>query len=539
MLYYQFRNYEEFKEIFAVEKRNNGVVVRKNKILLSHLKNADLLKYCCERYNFSLLSIKDMAQLQQVVTDAICSSGKQDDSLPHRVELIGCIYWSAQYRTDEARGICEDGDHGSIRYVNMDRNRVFKMKSAKFLRAVILETTVGKILSPSVVNWLCGDVFTKQWYTFTLGCTSGMELYVDNNFEAIYESYLCKGHFNSCMTDMDRHSFYSDSVKAKAAYLKDEEGKIVARAILFTEVTDQDNRRWRLLERQYTTGEDEMLKYMLVNKLIQEGYIDGYKIVGASCHEANAFVGIDGSSLFDRKFEIECDLGMDDTLSYQDSFKWYDYEERKAYNYRHSEDDYLLDMTDRNLNGDDDESEEAWDEYNQRYCTETRVCYMEGREIEVDVDDLEDFRYISSCGEYHHHDDTVFCDWCESYCLTGESVYSGITEEYYCCEQCREDAECSYKENYWHYSEYDKDWFEDADELTEIQIWNQQEKAYKSQTIHLNTIKNLLENGLIVCFDEEYYDSLDSRTGLPFNYSDNNTNIYEEEHEYAAVEEAI
>ena len=134
-----------------------------------------------------------------------------------------------------------------------------------------------------------------------------------------------------------------------------------------------------LLERQYTTGEDEMLKYMLVNKLIQENRIDGYKIVGASCHEANAFVGIDGSSLFDRRFEIDCDLGMDNTLSYQDSFKWYDYDERKAYNYKHSEDDYLLDTTDRNLNGDDDESDEAWDEYHQRYCTETRVCYMQGR----------------------------------------------------------------------------------------------------------------------------------------------------------------
>ena len=191
-----------------------------------------------------MLDIKDMAQLQQSVTDAVCSSGKRDDSLPHKVELIGCTYWSGQYRTDESRGICEDGDYGSIRYVNMERSRVFKMKSAKFLRAVMLETSVGKVLSPSVVNWLCGDVFTKQWYTFTLGCTSNMELHVDNNFEAIYDSYRCKGDFNSCMTDKDRHFFYLDSVKAKAAYLKDEEGKIVARAVLFTEVTDQDNRRW-------------------------------------------------------------------------------------------------------------------------------------------------------------------------------------------------------------------------------------------------------------------------------------------------------
>ena len=538
MLYYRFRNYEEFKEIFAVEKRNNGAEVRKNKILLSHLKNAALLKYCRERNDFTLLDIKDMAQLQQSVTDAVCSSGKRDDSLPHKVELIGCTYWSGQFRTDESRGICEDGDYGSIRYVNMERSRVFKMKSAKFLRAVMLETSVGKVLSPSVVNWLCGDVFTKQWYTFTLGCTSNMELHVDNNFEAIYDSYRCKGDFNSCMTDKDRHFFYLDSVKAKAAYLKDEEGKIVARAVLFTEVTDQDNRRWRLLERQYTTGEDEMLKYMLVNKLIQENRIDGYKIVGASCHEANAFVGIDGSSLFDRRFEIDCDLGMDNTLSYQDSFKWYDYDERKAYNYKHSEDDYLLDTTDRNLNGDDDESDEAWDEYHQRYCTETRVCYMQGREIEVDVDDLEDFNYISSCGDYYHHDDTVCCDWCEGYCLTDHSVYSEITEEYYCCEQCREDAESSHKENYWHYSEYDKEWFEDADELTEIHIWNPQEEDYRSQTIHVDTVESLLENGQAGCFEDEYYDLLDPETGLPLNYSDD-TNAYEEEHEYATVEEAV
>ena len=53
MLYYQFRNYDEFKEIFAVEKRNNGAKVRKNKILLSHLKNADLLRYCRKRNDFT------------------------------------------------------------------------------------------------------------------------------------------------------------------------------------------------------------------------------------------------------------------------------------------------------------------------------------------------------------------------------------------------------------------------------------------------------------------------------------------------------
>lgn len=38
MLYYNFYGYEEFKARFGLEKRDNGVAVRKNKILLSHLK---------------------------------------------------------------------------------------------------------------------------------------------------------------------------------------------------------------------------------------------------------------------------------------------------------------------------------------------------------------------------------------------------------------------------------------------------------------------------------------------------------------------
>ena len=94
------------------------------------------------------------------------------------------------------------------------------------------------------------------------------------------------------------------------------------------------------------------------------------------------------------------------------------------------------------------------------------------------------------------------------------------------------------KENYWHYSEYDKAWFEDADELTDIHIWNPQEEDYRSQTIHVDTVESLLENGQAGCFEDEYYDLLDPETGLPLNYSDD-TNAYEEEHEYATVEEAV
>ncbi|MCD8268520.1 MAG: hypothetical protein LUD46_08740 [Parabacteroides sp.] len=44
------------------------------------------------------------------------------------------------------------------------------------------------------------------------------------------------------MTDRNRDCFYQNAVKAKAAYITDGCGYIQARAILFTDVTDQDGK---------------------------------------------------------------------------------------------------------------------------------------------------------------------------------------------------------------------------------------------------------------------------------------------------------
>lgn len=240
MLYYDFYGYERFKACFGLEKRDNGTVVRKNRILLGHLKNPALLRYCREHDDYALLHIYDMADLQKKVMDAVIESGKGDKKLPYRVELIGKTYYSSQYQTDESQGVCEDLDKGSVRYINVERNRVFKMRAGKFMRELILETEIGKLLSPSVVNWIAGDVFTQQWCTYTHGYTPDIELHVNDDFRSIYDSDCCKGDFGSCMVDKDRTSFYRDSVKAKAAYITDKTGLAVARSILFTDVTDQD-----------------------------------------------------------------------------------------------------------------------------------------------------------------------------------------------------------------------------------------------------------------------------------------------------------
>ena len=537
MLYYNFYGYEEFKARFGLEKRDNGTVARKNRILLGHLKNPALLKYCREHNDYTLLHIYNMADLQKKVFEAIIKSGENDGKLPYRVELIGRTYYSSRYQTDESKGVCEDLDKGSVRYINVERNRVFKMRAGKFMRGLILETEIGKLLSPSVVNWLAGDVFTQQWCTYTYGYTPEIELHVNDDFRSIYDSDCCKGNFGSCMVDKDRTSFYHDAVKAKAAYITDKTGLIVARAVLFTDVTDQDGKKWRLLERQYSSGGDDILKRLLVDKLIQEKHIDGYKIVGASCHEANAFVDTEGNSLSDRMFEIDCELDEEDTLSYQDSFKWYSYSRNKAYNYGNSNSSYNLDTTDLNLYGDTDDEEEGgeWDAYHQYYCDDTRLCYRNGREIWVDSDNLDDFVWIESKNEYHHEEDCICCDDCRTHVLLDDAMYSEVTEEYYCCKECMEKAENEFKRKNWHYSEYDDEWYESLDDITRINIWNETEGIYEEKSICTDTLDNLIENEDVWEFGEDVFDTVNPSSNLPYGYKLKK----ETNHEYAIVEEAV
>lgn len=537
MLYYNFYGYEEFKARFGLEKRDNGTVARKNRILLGHLKNPALLKYCREHNDYTLLHIYDMAALQKKVFEAVLKSGENDEKLPYRVELIGKTYYSSRYQTDESKGVCEDLDKSSVRYVNIERNRIFKMRAGKFMRELILETEIGKLLSPSVVNWIAGDIFTQQWCTYTYGYTPEIELHVNDDFRSIYDSDCCKGNFDSCMVDRDRTSFYHDSVKAKAAYITDKTGLIVARAVLFTDVTDQDGKKWRLLERQYSSGGDDVLKRLLIDKLVQGDYIDGYKIVGASCHEANAFVDTEGNSLSDRMFEIDCDLDEEDTLSYQDSFKWYSYSRNKAYNYGNSNSSYNLDTTDLNLYGDTDDEEDGgeWDAYHQYYCDDTRLCYRNGREIWVDSDNLDDFVWIESKNEYHHEEDCICCDDCRTHVLLDDAIYSEVTEEYYCCKECMEKAENEFKRKNWHYSEYDDEWYESLDDITQINIWNETEGIYEEKSICTDTLDNLIENEDVWEFGEDVFDTVNPSTNLPYGYKLKK----EMNHEYQFVEAAV
>ena len=436
MILYNFDGYEGFKEIFGRRNHENGVQSRRNQILLALYKHKPYIQWCKAHYAKKKgLSISNMAQLKDYCLKLFAAC---------RFDLCESLYlqdraWGSNvYKTDNMKGKTVDGDSKAIRYVRQDNGKVYKMKAGKMYRNLILETDFGKCLPEQVVVWLCEEL-AAEWAGYNV--IDQYTLHVDEDFERIYSSEYLKGDFGSCMTNRGHHYFYSNSVKAKAAYITDETEKIVARAVIYTDVTDSDNNKWRLCERQYSYSGDDQLKQVLVNLLIQGGYIDGYKRVGADCHNASAFVDCNGKDLSDKCFHIECNLGYDDTISYQDSFKWYDMDDGIAYNYDADGADHLLSTTDRTL--DDDRN---YDNYHDCYThNDVLQVYYHGNWVYCDEYRLEDFQRID--GEWYHDDDVSTCDECGGSYRSDTGYYSVVTDEYYCCESCREAAEQMFCEN--------------------------------------------------------------------------------------------
>ena len=505
MLYYKFKNYDEFKTLFGRKSENeNEKSVRKNKILLTHLKNKELLHQAITTGDYNLLWTSDMAELKEKLNISFREAGQLNPDLSNEIILMYRVYRSAKYATDEFNGICEDCDYKSIRYINSQNGKIYKMKAGKFYRALLLETEFGKTLSEAVLNYLCEE-FSADWQSYCMTKISQSTLYVDTDFEKIYSSQMCKGDFGSCMVNKGYHFFYEDSVKAKAAYLQNEDNLIVARCVIYTQVKDQDGKIWRLAERQYSSGCDDLYKRLLIDALIKGNHIDGYKKVGAGCGEPRAFVDIHGESLRDMEFRIDCDLGLDDVLSYQDSFKWYNECQRIATNYGVGE--YSLEITDGSLNYDEDD-EGVYDDWHDYYTDSTTRVYYQGREYQCNSEDLSDFTYVESLGEYYYNDEVEECGNCGVKFLKegSEARYSEITEEYYDCQSCLEEAEQDYKEKNWYYCEYDEIYVESIDDIAEYEKWNSIQQDYRRVTISRCSLDELLSSGEFIIIEDLIYE---------------------------------
>ena len=523
-----FANYEGFKELFV---RNDGQ--RKNKVLLAYLKTGELRKYIRESGCFlpftmqKLLQTPDMATLFDSI-DRVISKQSWDEKT-WRVNIMDRRYGSDEYRTDGQDGICVDGDISAYRYVNVKADRVYKMKIGKMYKHLILNSEFGRLLPEQVVLWMCEEM-ARRWEAWAKAKlpSDDLTLHVDDNFSGIYNSAgECVGNFGSCMAGHGQWKFYRDAVKAKAAYLTNADGGIVARCILWTEVHDDDTDEvFRLAERQYSSDGNELLKRTLVQKLIDGGYIDGYKQVGAGCGEGRAFVTNSGASMSSRNLWVECNLDCGDVLSYQDSFKSYDMDERRADNWGGGE--YDLETTDSRFG-----ERGNWSEYHDRYLDEDDSTYVESREDYFENDEVVYAYVYDNRGDFHREDcfedDCICIDgdyyyagydaeeperWgicscpeCGEYFVPGRghSRYGECTEEDYCCSTCMNDAENEWKEEHgWVYSEYDDEWFEDEDEVG-VYFTGYADGMWHTETISVDSLIRAERRGDIVKIDDDYF----------------------------------
>ena len=571
MLYYNFKNYEEFKGLFGIVEHGNGEKSRKNMIMLSlwkdktflhrhimylqikshddlwshalnrisRIENAEshpagyehkkkvwsMVAESCGRFvssnseysDYDLLSVMNVTALRRVIYNLMGSQKFRKNDAVYRMELMDHLFYSNLYKTDDLKGLCEDGTPNAIRYINVERERVFKMRAGKMFENHLLSCNRLTEILPIQIKRMLTEDFVGDWITYSKNNAGNgaYVLHVDDNFEDIYSSSYLKGNFHSCMVGEGNWYFYRDSVKAKAAYLTDSDDMIVARCIIFTEVYDENGKLWRLAERQYSTDSDLGLQRMLISALIREGYIDGYKSVGASCSDSHNFVDIDGNSLYDVDFHIECNLEIDDALSYQDSFKYYDKRSNIAYNDSSYSYDFELDTTAGSL-----EDNHCWSDYNQEYINSDEAYYVETRDdyfypnqcVDARVYNSYSGRFSSECcfeddcvginGDYYYAgEDCEYpedyglrrCAECGEFFVYDEGCESEITGEEYCCSYCLEEAEESYKEDNWFYSDYDEQYFEDEDDLSRAMQWNG--SSYTLVTISIETLENLMDDG--------------------------------------------
>lgn len=530
MIYIQsFKNYDEFKKLFAVVEHGNGVKSRKNKILLGCLKDRrfvhwwikfrdEYAKHTVEEDKLvDILQCTDMIRLKRFLKDflrcyARLGSFWDRKSFPeHKSILAGDWVMYSNHMQANQNGLCADGDTKSVRYVNIDADRIYKMKAGKFMTKCIEEQHATSIMPEQAKRWL-GEEFARDWEAYAeekIGNADNLTLCVGSStsdFEDIYNSELCEGDFGSCMEDSNQFRFYTASVDASAAYLRNADGNIVARCVIFDNVLDGEDKSYRLAERQYSTDGQEVLKQILVNKLIEAGRIDGYKKVGVSCHDNRNFISASGESLRDKEFRIDCNLEEGGTLSYQDSFKYYDYNTNTAYNY--PADGYTdeLDETDDTFERSHSNEEWSdieqvyiprgqaeWDEYNGSYVSTefSSDAIFHGRTIRISDYRTNDFRWSTHESSYIHKDECYYvgshddyyldndvvedihgdnqlaeeCVWSNyvyTYILVDEAVYSKAHEDYL----LRNTAA---------YSKLLGDWFNDKEDRDEA------EEAYRKE----------------------------------------------------------
>ncbi len=458
MLQFGIKNYEEFKELFVRECIREGKEVRekKNKVLLATWLNVASKDFRCITSETGLYSEVLSRLLNPVSKDIILEMG---------------TFQSSMYRTDEWKGVCEDGDLEKIRYVRKDTGKVFKMKPGKFFRHILEDQGVARILPEQAKVLMC-ETFANAWRTYRLQ-VSDINLHINGDFERIYSSCYT-GSTGSCMSDEGHWVFFRDAMHAKAAYItKGDDDSILARCVLYTNVYDDEGEHYVLAERPY--AKEDKWRNVLIQKLIAGKHIDGYKKLSASCHDADAFESVTGEDWSGKEFYTRVDLEYDDIISYQDTFKWYNSSERTAANFSGFNHNYTLDRTDKYLDYDEGE----WSDYHVYNVAEEDAVwsdiygtYLDKSRDDVIYDpDLEDWivddgnsnefwlyshqmgrrylpQYVEWVDELEDYLPTNIVEWSSRYCeyipKNAEDFQGFCWSEY--LQETLKERECTYSE---------------------------------------------------------------------------------------------
>lgn len=330
------KDYSDFSEIFGTKKR------RYNKVLLSFWKYRHTIDG-----DARATQIRSMKELYQLVIANLQTHRPSDtnpastDDLERRSYILDMQIYSRVYHV-VGKGLPNNEDENCILCTNLKTGKNYNIRAGKFFRELIKDYNMK--LDEATITY-CSEEFQRLWKAYAHEYISNLTLHVDKHFDYIYSQEYIAGSLGSCMVGKNQYSFYNNYVDASAAYLTNSENKIVARCVVFHNVTDSEGNVHNYAERQYSIDGDDCLKQILVNKLIAAGYIDIYKSVGAGCRCIDAICNLSGKPANCVKLSIPCNVQLGDTVAFMDTFIYYDEVNGVAKNYMYPEAHFHLGHT--------------------------------------------------------------------------------------------------------------------------------------------------------------------------------------------------
>lgn len=445
------------------------------------------------------------------------------------------------------------------KYITYERNGHKLHRSAAALYKDALRSIFADTI-PEVVANRAAELFADEWKSYVLSLAGNeFELVIDNDFEKIYSSYNCLGNFGSCMTDSGFEAMYHAFEGAKACYLENRDGNVVARAVIWEYAYDLRGEEYYIyLDRQYSSDGRRDLKELLITKVKElykkENFL--YKPSDCECTDSCRIYTKEGERFINAAWlRVKSSLTADDTVCYMDTFKFLDLSSGNCYTQTpegNTANIALLETTNGEI-----ELDREWSEYEQEYISRNEAVYSEWYDdyiwdyhavwsarlhsyidkndtalIRINGDfyteDDSNVVYIEYDGEYHLMDDEgiVFCEDTGIYTLNDNAFYYEPDDSWY-----------EYAENM--PSDEDEESSNKEDDNTEDEDFIEREKSARIVVKDINGNFKEIEypHDLLLSSEEDFLNVVElySLRGLDWYDSRNVLRLYTED----AMAEAI